>query len=112
MFQPTTLNEQIESHKKIVRERVQRLEAIEARMDLFPLAEPDSKADTEPLRYPEKVTVKWLINNVPVQVWIALVSLLLTAFMLGISVGQTTFVQEIIEGDSRVEQVKGSESQK
>jgi hypothetical protein len=49
-----------------------------------------------PLELPEKVTMVWLVHNVPVTVWFWFVSLVLGAIVLGVAVGQTTFVKELL----------------
>lgn len=52
------------------------------------------------LKHPEKVTLNWIIHNVEISLWwtvgSVVIGLVTGAFLLGISVGQTTFIQELI----------------
>ncbi|HLG16468.1 MAG TPA: hypothetical protein VJH03_18475 [Blastocatellia bacterium] len=49
-----------------------------------------------PLRLPEKVTMVWLLHNVPVTVWLWFAGIVIGALVLGGAVGQTTFVKELL----------------
>src|SRR6266404_159991 len=44
---------------------------------------------------PEKVTIPWLVQNVGVSVWVSFASVIIAAFGLGVTAGQTTFVKEL-----------------
>ena len=45
---------------------------------------------------PEKVTLAWLWQNVPIKFWGWLIGLLIAAFSFGISIGQIQWVQELL----------------
>ena len=47
----------------------------------------DAKKDT--LKYPDKITLKWLWTHVPYRFWFVLIGLLITAFSLGITFANT-----------------------
>lgn len=47
-------------------------------------------------RYPNKVTLYWLWRHVPVKFWICMASLLIGAFLIGVRVGQISWIQELI----------------
>jgi hypothetical protein len=53
------------------------------------------------VQLPEKVTLSWLIHNVPVQFWVWLGGLILTVLLLGVGIGQTTFIQELVGKDRK-----------
>lgn len=55
----------------------------------------DSVPSTE-LVYPERVTLKWLFNNVGLEVWLWLVGTLFFVFSLGIFASKLDFVKNII----------------
>ncbi len=44
---------------------------------------------------PEKVTIPWLLNNVPVHLWLAFLGLLASAFLLGIQASRISLIKEI-----------------
>jgi hypothetical protein len=44
---------------------------------------------------PEKVTIPWLLNNVPIHLWLAFASSLAGAFLLGIQASRISLVKEI-----------------
>ena len=44
---------------------------------------------------PSKVTIPWLLNNVPVHLWLAFVGLLASAFLLGIQASRISLIKEI-----------------
>ena len=44
----------------------------------------------------EKVTLAWLWQNVPAKFWLSLLGSFVVALSFGVTVGQTTFVQELI----------------
>lgn len=48
------------------------------------------------LEYPHKVTLSWIWKHVPVRFWIWLVSLLIAAFLIGVTVGQISWIQDLI----------------
>jgi|ERR1043165_36288 hypothetical protein len=47
-------------------------------------------------RSTEKVTFPWLYHNVTMQVWGTLAGFVVAAFVGGVSLGQTTFIQELL----------------
>ncbi|MEM6772829.1 MAG: hypothetical protein AAF597_19785 [Bacteroidota bacterium] len=47
--------------------------------------------ETNELEFPQKVTVQWLIQHAPVSLWLYLIGLLFTAFILGVSFTKTPF---------------------
>jgi hypothetical protein len=47
------------------------------------------QAERKEPEYPEKVTIKWLYQNVPLSAWIWLASLLIAAFGLGVMFAET-----------------------
>jgi hypothetical protein len=49
---------------------------------------------------PEKVTLPWLAQHVPVSLWLAFVGILISAALLGVTLGQTTFIREMTGKDS------------
>lgn len=67
--------------------------------------QPQSSAQTTGIHVPapdfEKVSITWLINHVPLKVWLGFVGLVLAAFLGGIKVGQLTFIRELL-GDKAV----------
>jgi hypothetical protein len=48
------------------------------------------------LEFPERVTLSWLWRHVPFSFWVWLVGLLVSAFLIGISIGQLKIVQHLI----------------
>lgn len=48
------------------------------------------------LTFPDKVTVSWLYHYVPVPIWVTLAGLITAAFIGGVTLGQTTFVRELL----------------
>lgn len=50
----------------------------------------------EPIPVPIKITLKWLIDHVPIKLWAMGVGLLVAAFLLGIKAASWEFVKEII----------------
>ena len=50
------------------------------------------------LSLPETVTVDWLRRHVSASMWTKAAALLVSAFTLGVAVGQTTFVRELFTG--------------
>lgn len=47
------------------------------------------------LLLPEKVTIPWLIKHVPVNLWLTILGLLLTVFLIGINSTRISIVKEI-----------------
>jgi hypothetical protein len=47
------------------------------------------------IKYPDKITIAWLYHNVPAKLWIALVGVLLSAFLAGLFVGETHLFSDI-----------------
>jgi hypothetical protein len=54
------------------------------------------EAAKAPLTAPEKVTVRWLVDNVPVVLWAAFAGVLLATFSLGFTFGQFEFSRKLI----------------
>ena len=50
---------------------------------------------TKDLEFPNKVTLKWIYNNTSYRLWGLLATILLAAFMFGISVGQSVLFKDI-----------------
>lgn len=48
---------------------------------------------------PEKVTIPWLVKHVPVRLWLAVLGLLLTAFLVGINSTRLSIIREIFHLD-------------
>jgi hypothetical protein len=68
---------------------VRELRYLIEQFDKFGAPTPPARASKEvPLSAPEKVTVRWLIDHVPVRVWIYLVTLIAATFMLGVAAEQ------------------------
>lgn len=63
------------------------------RLPLFIL----SKNKKEELEYPDKVTLKWLWSHVPYSFWIFLISLLVAAFSLGITLANTKLYNSLTD---------------
>ena len=55
-----------------------------------------SKEARSKLEYPEKATAAWLYHNVSISVWLWFIGIVISAFSIGIVIGQTTFVRELI----------------
>jgi len=53
------------------------------------------KLDKESVKYPDKVSVSWLVKNVPIKIWLTLASLLVTVFLSGIAFEQSDFYESI-----------------
>jgi hypothetical protein len=54
-----------------------------------------------PLAAPEKVTARWLLDNVPIGVWAAGGGILLAAFLVGVTAAQFPLVRTLIESFKR-----------
>jgi len=69
---------------------VSQLRYLISQFDKFgpPETVPKVSVPAAPLTAPKKVTVRWLIDNVPVKVWFVVVGTLCAAFMLGVAAGQ------------------------
>jgi hypothetical protein len=50
---------------------------------------------------PEKVTARWLLDNVPIGVWAAGAGILLAAFLVGVTAAQFPLVRALIESFKR-----------
>jgi len=59
------------------------------------VAPSNDQAKGEPVM-PEKVTLVWLFRHVPVSLWMQFSGLVVAVFLAGVTVGQTSFVQELI----------------
>ena len=60
------------------------------------LMEKGKKQNRADLKEPAKVTLSWLFHHVPIRLWLWLVGLLITAFIIGVKVGQIGWVQGLI----------------
>jgi hypothetical protein len=49
-----------------------------------------------PLMPPDKVTLYWLVHHVPLTLWFWLIGIIIGTFTVGVTVGQTTFVKELL----------------
>jgi len=60
-------------------------------------SEPDNRKHViyKQLEVPEKVTLGWLVQNVPIRIWLMAGGMVLAAFTLGIRASKWRFVQEI-----------------
>ncbi|MEZ4356487.1 MAG: hypothetical protein R3F16_22860 [Myxococcota bacterium] len=50
------------------------------------------------LDLPQKVTIRWLTDHVPLPFWLTGMSALIVAFVLGVYVGQTDFARQLLHG--------------
>jgi hypothetical protein len=48
------------------------------------------------LNLPDRITLEWLFRHVPVSYWVTLGAIIVGAFTLGVTLGQTTFVKELL----------------
>jgi hypothetical protein len=64
--------------------------------ELFNLKKEDTPIGTEPIAYPEKITLKWLYAHVPYRFWSYLLSLLIGAFIFGTIIGNTQLYKSFI----------------
>jgi hypothetical protein len=53
-------------------------------------------ATSGPLSAPEKVTVRWMIDHVPVPLWLTAVGIVAAAFLAGFAVGQIPAVRAVV----------------
>jgi hypothetical protein len=51
---------------------------------------------TASLSAPEKVTLRWMYDHVPVRLWLGGIALLLTVFFIGFAVGQVPAVRAVV----------------
>lgn len=58
------------------------------------LAEVAAEPKPKELEVPDKVTVRWLINHVPVSLWLMIAGMLAASFMLGVGSAKLSIVQE------------------
>ncbi len=58
------------------------------------LAEVATEPKPKELEVPDKVTLQWLTNHVPVSLWLMVAGMLAASFMLGISAAKLSIVQE------------------
>ncbi len=56
---------------------------------------PQANKGDDDLAYPKKITLFWLIKNVPITFWFWLVGLLIAAFLAGIRIAQVSWVKEL-----------------
>lgn len=54
----------------------------------------------QPINYPDKVTLSWLYKNVPFKFYITLIVIIFAAFTFGITVGQVTFIKQLLNINS------------
>ncbi|MFX0199464.1 MAG: hypothetical protein ACFFCW_25360 [Candidatus Hodarchaeota archaeon] len=71
---------------------------IKEEAELTPLN--SSKLSKSRLELPDKVTLSWLWEHVPVKFWIWAIGIIFTAFLLGLTVGQVNWIQDLIVGKS------------
>lgn len=64
--------------------------------DVLAVLQSLSPQESAGLEYPHKVTLSWIWKHVPVRFWIWLVSLLIAAFLIGVTVGQISWIQDLI----------------
>ena len=57
---------------------------------------------------PEKVTIPWLLKHVPVRLWLAVLGLLLAAFVAGVSSTHISIVREIFNLDKLSTTIQGT----
>jgi hypothetical protein len=50
----------------------------------------------EGVQVPEKITLKWLMEHVPIKLWGSLVSIILTSFAIGVYVAQTPLYNKTV----------------
>jgi len=60
------------------------------------LLEKGRKQNRPDLEEPAKVTLHWLFRHVPIRLWIWLVGLLITAFIIGVRIGGIGWVRSLI----------------
>lgn len=66
-----------------------------------------------PLEYPERVSLQWLIKNVPYGFWLALLALLVSVFGLGLTVaGKWPAFRDLINSDAQTAPVNVPEQSK
>ncbi|MBI4681364.1 MAG: hypothetical protein HY753_09245, partial [Nitrospirae bacterium] len=53
--------------------------------------------EKKPIEFPDKITLKWLYTHVPYRFWIIFISLLITAFSLGITFANTKLYKSITD---------------
>src|SRR5580693_6890821 len=63
----------------------------------LPQEESAQAADVSPLAAPDKVTLKWLHDNVPVGLWWTALGVLVAAFLVGVTAGQFESVRNAIK---------------
>ena len=63
---------------------------------------PTAPRQDKPLALPEKVSLKWLLDHVPLGIWIGAVSVLGTAYSLGVASANTSVIQAIFARDTRL----------
>jgi len=59
--------------------------------------EKDESVKKEEISVPEKITVPWIFKNVSWEVWIEFAGIVFGAFIVGIMLGQLSFVRELIK---------------
>lgn len=64
-------------------------------------------SSTIELKYPEKITIRWLIDHLPVHLWVSGLVLLMGAFLFGFNFGQSSFYIEQIRPYFNSEQPPG-----
>ena len=64
-----------------------------------------------PLVLPDKVTLGWLVHHVPLTFWFWLVGIVIVTFTIGVTVGQTTFIKELLGKKTEASQSQNSPSQ-
>lgn len=91
----------LEVLKGVVREQTNHLEAVKERLDLIPEVAGNNQngKDAQPakeIELPEKITAAWLYKHAPVHFWFSAFGIIIASFLAGATVGQTTFIQELL----------------
>lgn len=61
----------------------------------MPSSQPPSSSAKADLPVPERVTLRWLFQHVPVGLWFSAAALLCTVFVLGVQSSRLSFVREV-----------------
>jgi hypothetical protein len=83
------------------RRRVDYLKTLKGTLVTYEVV-PESKHDSHIVTSPpvlvdfDKITIRWLIDHLPTSKWVALVAILIGSFLLGATMGQTTFIRELL----------------
>ncbi len=86
----------VESIKGVASSVITRLKRNPKLLSKKPTASSSNKTDYS-LGFPNRVTIGWLVQYVPVKYWIAFLGLLVAAFILGIQAGRISLVREVFK---------------